>query len=453
MSDNMMQPNDASSKNLIIFIVEGESDKNAFKLAFQHLYYKIDERIEIVFLPLGTDVTTAAKPFRVLDHIESHLQNNRAIFNQLQEHREKAKIILLVDIDGVFIDNERVVINKKAVEELNKRLKEKVHNSRAYEDYTLKYEDDRIFCINRDVQKYIRRERNPYKRSIINVLIRRKNIPLSNDAIENADFENPELLVDFAFYYFSTNLEHFLPCNTRQFGLGKCDNAKKFATEFRNIEKFVKYFTEDKDSATNNNRSYEESWDHIKEKGTLNSLSRGTNIDLLIKNLYWEGSLANAVNIFKTGQVYNYEVGTVAGLCAIHEALFEGLSRNAGQINTDLHLIEKMPETSFEAITKKYIAMCKAQPFSIGNGPAIRIWYDLMLKRKLSKAIAWNKISKHKFPSAIDKVLGDTIQPLKKLLREALTNVSDDEDTIFENLKQSYCFEGFDPRAAIKFNC
>ena len=43
-------------------------------------------------------------------------------------------------------------------------------------------------------------------------------------------------------------------------------------------------------------------------------------------------SLENARKIFETGEVYGCEVGTVAGLCAIHSALFHGLYNFAVKI-------------------------------------------------------------------------------------------------------------------------
>lgn len=39
-------------------------------------------------------------------------------------------------------------------------------------------------------------------------------------------------------------------------------------------------------------------------------------------------SLNNARALYETGEVYGCEIGTAAGLCAIHQALFKGLERS-----------------------------------------------------------------------------------------------------------------------------
>ncbi len=77
-------------------------------------------------------------------------------------------------------------------------------------------------------------------------------------------------------------------------------------------------------------------------------------------------SIEKAKKLFLSGKVYDIEVGTTAGLRAIHHALFDGLYSFAGEIRKlnisrggfrfanslyllpALEAIEKMPENSFE---------------------------------------------------------------------------------------------------------
>ncbi len=92
-------------------------------------------------------------------------------------------------------------------------------------------------------------------------------------------------------------------------------------------------------------------------------------------------SIEKAKGLFASRMVYDIEVGTTAGLQAIHRALFDDLYPFAGEIRRlniskggfrfvnalylapALEAIEKMPETTFEEIVAKYVEMNIAHPF------------------------------------------------------------------------------------------
>ena len=128
--------------------------------------------------------------------------------------------------------------------------------------------------------------------------------------------------------------------------------------------------------------------------------SMGTTID--------EQSKQKAYALFGDGIINDIEVGTVKGLRQIHAYIFGGLYDFAGQIRTvniskggfmfanalylyeTLQMIEDMSEETFAQIVKKYIEMNIAHPFREGNGRTTRIWLDLILKKNLSKCVAWS---------------------------------------------------------------
>lgn len=441
MPEQEVREGQLSKKNLVVFVVEGKADMYALQTALKRLYDKIDESIEVKFIAVGEDPTTEENTFNIENNLEEHLQNDRAIFEQLRMHPENSVIIQITDADGVFIDNKLVEIDKQEIDKLNVKIKKEIIGGSEFKPLTKKYEDKRIACINAKKQGDIRK-RNFDKSNNLRQLCIKNEIKLLG--INNS--------VAYSVYYFSANLDHFLPSRNPNFGPGKIRNARLFAErDYRRIEEWVKYFTDDENSSTHRKMSFKDSWDFLKQRGTTNSLARGTNLDILIKNLYLEASLANAVKAFEKHNVYNYEVGSLAGLCSIHQALYEDLSHNAGKTTKDLKQIELMPETDFDTITKKCIEMLKAKPFSVGNGPTIRIWYDMMLRKKLSKIIAWSKIEIDKYLSAEEKIT-ENEQPIKKLFKAALTNRKDDLNVILEGLKQSYCFEGFDTKLAIRFS-
>lgn len=173
-------------------------------------------------------------------------------------------------------------------------------------------------------------------------------------------------------------------------------------------------------------------------------------------------SIEKAKELFASGKVYDIEVGTIAGLQAIHCALFEGLYPFAGEIRKlniskggfrfanslylipALEVIEKMPETTFDEIVAKYVEMNIAHPFMEGNGRATRIWLDMMLRRSLSKVVDWRKITRGAYMQAMERSPINDLE-LRVLLQNALTTKTDDRDVIFHGIDQSYYYEGYEP--------
>ena len=172
-------------------------------------------------------------------------------------------------------------------------------------------------------------------------------------------------------------------------------------------------------------------------------------------------SIDKAKNLFTSGKVYEIEIGTTAGLQAIHRSLFDGLYPFAGEIrklniskggfrfaNTlylipVLEAIEKMPEMTFEEIIAKYVEMNIAHPFMEGNGRATRIWLDMMLRRSLGNVVDWRKITREAYMQAMERSPINDLE-LRYLLKNALTTETDDRDVIFHGLDQSYYYEGYE---------
>ena len=170
-------------------------------------------------------------------------------------------------------------------------------------------------------------------------------------------------------------------------------------------------------------------------------------------------SIEKAKELFASKKVYKIEVGTTAGLQAIHRALFDGLYLFAGEIRKlniskdgfrfanslylipALEAIEKMPETAFEEIIAKYVEMNIAHPFMEGNGRATRIWLDMMLRHSLGKVVDWRKITREAYLQAMERSPVNDLE-LRYLLQGALTTDTDDRDVIFHGIDQSYYYEG-----------
>lgn len=171
-----------------------------------------------------------------------------------------------------------------------------------------------------------------------------------------------------------------------------------------------------------------------------------------------ETSKKRAIELFDSDTLLSFEVGTTKGLLQIHEYLFGGLYDFAGKIRSKniskggftfasaiylvsgLEQIEKMPETSFEEIIKKYVELNIAHPFLEGNGRSMRIWLDLVLKKNLGQCIDWQKIPKIDYLNAMQRSPVNDLE-IRELLRGALTDKTEDREVYMKGIEQSYYYE------------
>ncbi len=171
-------------------------------------------------------------------------------------------------------------------------------------------------------------------------------------------------------------------------------------------------------------------------------------------------SIKKAFQLYETGKIDTFEVGTTKGLKQIHHYIFEGIYDFAGKIrdkniskggfrfanalylNEILVKIEQMPENCFENIIEKYVEMNIAHPFIEGNGRAMRIWLDLILKKSLNKVIDWQNVDKTIYLQAMERSPINDLE-LRTLLKSNLTNKVNDRTIIFKGIEQSYYYEGY----------
>ena len=167
-----------------------------------------------------------------------------------------------------------------------------------------------------------------------------------------------------------------------------------------------------------------------------------------------------AIELFETGKLNTFEIGTFKGLAQIHKFLFEDVYEFAGKIRTEniaksnfrfasamylqeaLKQIDKMPQSNFDEIIEKYVEMNIAHPFREGNGRSTRIWLDMILKKEIGKVIDWSKVNKEDYLLAMER------SPIKNteinvILREALTEKIDDREVYMKGIEASYNYEGY----------
>lgn len=171
-------------------------------------------------------------------------------------------------------------------------------------------------------------------------------------------------------------------------------------------------------------------------------------------------SKQKAKQLFDSGDIHQVEVGTFAGLAAIHAHLFGDIYAFAGQVRdvniakgnfrfapvmyleTSLRHIDAMPQGTFEQIVEKYVEMNVAHPFREGNGRATRIWLDLMFKQAIWQVVDWNQVDKQDYLSAMQRSPVKDLE-IKALLQLALTDQIDDRTLFMKGIDVSYYYEGY----------
>lgn len=171
-------------------------------------------------------------------------------------------------------------------------------------------------------------------------------------------------------------------------------------------------------------------------------------------------SKQKAKQLFDSGDINKVEVGTFAGLAFIHAYLFDDIYHFAGQVRTvniakgnfrfvplmylkqSLEHIDGMPQNNFDKIIEKYVEMNIAHPFREGNGRAMRIWLDLILKKEIIQVIDWNLVDKKEYLSAMERSVVNDVE-IKNLLRQALTDQIHDRILFMKGIDISYYYEGY----------
>lgn len=171
-------------------------------------------------------------------------------------------------------------------------------------------------------------------------------------------------------------------------------------------------------------------------------------------------SKEKAKQLYDSGDIDRVEVGTFKGLSYIHNYLFEDIYEFAGKVRSQniskrsfrfapvmyleiaLEHIDKMPQRNLDEIVAKYVEMNIVHPFREGNGRAMRIWLDLILKKELKQVVDWNLIDKEDYLSAMERSPVNDLE-IKHLISNALTDKIDDREIFMKGIDISYYYEGY----------
>lgn len=143
-----------------------------------------------------------------------------------------------------------------------------------------------------------------------------------------------------------------------------------------------------------------------------------------------------------------------------HEYLFEQIYDFAGKMR-DVNIVkgnfrfvpvmylpeaientEKMPQSTFDEIIKKYVEMNVAHPFREGNGRSTRIWLDIILKKELNLVVDWSFVDKDDYLLAMERSPIKDVE-IKHILKQALTDKVKDREIYMKGIDYSYYYEGY----------
>lgn len=171
-------------------------------------------------------------------------------------------------------------------------------------------------------------------------------------------------------------------------------------------------------------------------------------------------SKKKAVELFESDELKKYRAGTFEMLAFIHRYLFSEIYDFAGKmrevnlakgnfrfapvmyLKAAVENVERMPQSTFDEIVEKYVEMNIAHPFREGNGRSTRIWLDLILKKELNRVIDWSLVDKDDYLLAMERSQVRDIE-IKHVLRQALTDKTDDRDIYMTGIDHSYYYEGY----------
>ena len=171
-------------------------------------------------------------------------------------------------------------------------------------------------------------------------------------------------------------------------------------------------------------------------------------------------SKKKALEMFETGLLDTFEVGTFKALSEIHNCLFGEIYDFAGKVrdvniamggfrfvpvmylDAALDNITKMPQSTFDEIIEKYVEMNVAHPFREGNGRSMRIWLDTIFKKELKQVVDWSKVDKDDYLLAMERSPVKDVE-IKVLLKAALTDQINDREVYMKGIDASYHYEGY----------
>lgn len=225
-------------KKIVLVIVEGPSDDSALGVILNRLFDKNKVHIEIMYGDITTDMNI--DPVDIAKALGEVVKRYADSMHFKQLHFQQ--VIHLIDMDGAYIPDDRVVENPDAEK--------------------LVYSLTNIQTAKRDLLLL----RNKHKQSKIERICGMQKVWGS---------------IPYRAYYMSSNLDHVLYGKLNSSDEDKENDAYAFAKKYKDdIDGFLKFIS---DSDFSRMEGYKESWAFIKKE--CHSLERYTNLGLCFADI------------------------------------------------------------------------------------------------------------------------------------------------------------------------
>lgn len=259
----------------VMILSEGPSDREALTGFFTDLYSMIDEDIKVMFPVLSEEKVNNEGNIEVnyngdiTSRCGIDKDNILPMILKLFIHPELKKhpafeypssvceVIHLVDIDGVYLDDNRIITG------------EKQDIDRPY------YDVENNIIIAKERSNVI--DRNHRKRENLAKLINTKRLRITIEKGANESREKP-----YSVFFFSKDLDHVLYGKANNAKYRKVDDAREFARNYSSDPLLMaKYFLEHQHAAPT--EKYIDSWRWLMDDH--DSLIPRTNINILVSKL------------------------------------------------------------------------------------------------------------------------------------------------------------------------
>lgn len=229
-------------KKIILFLVEGSTDKQSISLTLARLLKKVNVKFHIIKTDITSDLNSTVDNIEklIFERIDFFLAENPHL-----TYDDISAVIQITDTDGTFINDSAIVFDSTC------------------EDFT--YNEVEIRTNNVEEAK----SRNNKKSSILRYLCKKSEIQKVDES------ERIVAIINYRLYYMSCNLDHVLHDKRNATQEQKEDLAADF--EMKTGDNIHLLRDTISKPNVNNSTSFEESWEYI-QMGT-NSLKRKSNFE------------------------------------------------------------------------------------------------------------------------------------------------------------------------------